>query len=455
MSEVGKTEVQRWALDASDWLWGMVRGAWNDKQTASQIIVDAVIGMIPLVGDVTAVRDLIAVSTRLAEDEHKREEVLEWVLLVVLLFALIPVVGGAIKGVGRLLIRAAKASSSVAKATESLAEIVQFLNRIGHGDAVKWIKSLNIMSYQAQIIGKFNSLMDTLTEALRAMRDKLGWLAPERMKAAIDLWITRFSDLKKAGAKMIPKAFTELNERLKAIQQAVYKGEWHSTQTGMKNVVREEEARVIEGAPRSLAKVRKGFKPNSIDQYHHEDGWPDLRKGAEYDADLDEYVSTKIAAFSGPMKAIELGRDDRDVKIYRVLFPSENYKASPWWTLEKPKNAKQWREQLAVLDDFNKNSFFLEYTIPKGTKLRAWKGKAAEQFDDDIGQYLPGGGEQVFVEFPADIKPEIMKLPELATGWGKTLKLFGFGDEAQTAITEVKLEKLQAQEIRTKHSAGN
>ncbi|GIX24664.1 MAG: hypothetical protein KatS3mg122_1895 [Caldimonas sp.] len=61
--------------------------------------------MIPLVGDVTAARDLIAVSTRLASDPAKREDTMEWVLLVVLVFALIPVIGGVIKGVGRLLIK--------------------------------------------------------------------------------------------------------------------------------------------------------------------------------------------------------------------------------------------------------------------------------------------------------------------------------------------------------------
>ena len=64
--QITETEIKRWALDASDWLWGTAQGAFNEKQTTSQIIVDAVIGMIPLVGDATAARDLIAVGTRLA-----------------------------------------------------------------------------------------------------------------------------------------------------------------------------------------------------------------------------------------------------------------------------------------------------------------------------------------------------------------------------------------------------
>ena len=98
MSRVSPTEVKRWALDVNDWIWGTVQGAFNEKQTASQIIVDAVVGMIPLVGDATAARDLIAVGSRLASQPEKREEVFEWVLMVILIFALIPVVGGVIKG---------------------------------------------------------------------------------------------------------------------------------------------------------------------------------------------------------------------------------------------------------------------------------------------------------------------------------------------------------------------
>lgn len=68
--QVTETQIKRWALDASDWLWGTAQGAFNEKQTTSEIVVDAVIGVIPLVGDATAARDIIAVSTRLAQDRE-------------------------------------------------------------------------------------------------------------------------------------------------------------------------------------------------------------------------------------------------------------------------------------------------------------------------------------------------------------------------------------------------
>ena len=44
------SQFKQISSEVAGWLWGTVQGAWNEKQTVSQIIVDAVIGMIPLVG---------------------------------------------------------------------------------------------------------------------------------------------------------------------------------------------------------------------------------------------------------------------------------------------------------------------------------------------------------------------------------------------------------------------
>ena len=99
-------EFEAMSTDAGSWLWGTVSGAFNQKATMSQIVVDAVIGMIPFVGDVTAVRDIVAVSIRLIDDPKAREDKMEWVLFAVLIIALVPVAGGVAKGVGRLTIKA-------------------------------------------------------------------------------------------------------------------------------------------------------------------------------------------------------------------------------------------------------------------------------------------------------------------------------------------------------------
>jgi hypothetical protein len=449
MSQISDTEVARWALDASDWLWGTVQGAFNEKQSTSQIVVDAVVGMIPLVGDATAARDLIAVSTRMANDPKKREEVTEWMLLVVLVCALVPILGGILKGVGRLVIKAIK---EAAENRAALKEVVEFLNRMGHGNAVKWAKALSFAKYQSQIERSFNALMDKFIEVFTAFKDKLGWFTPASMKTAIDGWITKFKALKAAGAKMIPKAIKELDTKLKEIQKAVYEGEWHTVMPGTKTVVREAEARVVENAPRKLPAIRNGHKANTIADYHHVEGWPDLRVYSE-EVEGGAVKYPNIEAFSGAIKAIEI---KPGTKIIRILKPKAldpkkgNMMASPWWASKMPETAEEWRELYAVLDKFNKNGHFIVYTVPEGTTLKAWTGKAAEQFDDEIGQYLGGGGLQLFIDFPVHVKQAIEQLPVQMTGWGETTKLYGFGKGADAAIQEIQVERLAANERQAK-----
>ncbi|OMO15556.1 hypothetical protein LMG9585_22470, partial [Xanthomonas oryzae pv. oryzae] len=66
-----------------------------------------------------------------------RERVWEWVLLVVLVLALVPVIGGVIKGVGRILCTVFKAAAELRGAAraahllQGAKDIVAFLNRIG------------------------------------------------------------------------------------------------------------------------------------------------------------------------------------------------------------------------------------------------------------------------------------------------------------------------------------
>lgn len=443
MSGASTDQVKSWALESSEWLWGMAEGAFNEKQTTSQIVVDAVIGMIPLVGDVTAVRDLIAVSTRMAQDPQKREEVTEWVLLVVLLFALIPVVGGVIKGVGRLLIKAGK---TVADNHAAIKEIVTFLNRVGHGNAIQFFKKLDLTTYQSQLIEKFGAFCDRIIETMQAMQNRLGSLLSQSMKDAMVLWEKRFTELKRLGNTMIPKAVKELNEKLKAVQQAIYRGEIHTVMPGVKNITREAEARLVEDVAPLPKSARKGFKPNTLADYHHKEGWPDLRQIGPRNKTGEISNHEAIKAFSGPMDGIEL-RGGKT--IYRILLPKGNYKASPWWMESMPSTPEEWRTLLAVLDKFNANNFVIKYTIPHGTTLKAWKGQAAEQINEAVGQYLPGGGMQLYVQIPANTKAEIMKLPALSTGWGRTLRLFGYEDSTAAKLA-ARTERLGNHEIQSK-----
>jgi hypothetical protein len=87
-----------------NWAGGALSGEFNDQQTVGQIIADAVISMIPVAGEATAARDMVAITIRMSESEKHAEDPMEWVKLVLCLLAVIPLIGGVLKGVGKLLV---------------------------------------------------------------------------------------------------------------------------------------------------------------------------------------------------------------------------------------------------------------------------------------------------------------------------------------------------------------
>jgi hypothetical protein len=240
MNEANKKSI---IAEVGGWLWGTIEGGFNEQQTVSQIVVDAVIGMIPLLGDVTAVRDLIAVILRLVEHPEKRKDKLEWLTLTMLLFALIPVLGGAIKGVGKLAIEASKGAS---KSAEILSEIVECLNRVGEGNAVKFIKELNFEKYTGDILGHWHKLVQRIDDLIEGVLRNARILIPDAMINRLRQIQNGIRELRSMGEDMIPESLKELNHRLKEIQKQIHKGEWHEISSSLSSKTREAEARLVE-----------------------------------------------------------------------------------------------------------------------------------------------------------------------------------------------------------------
>jgi hypothetical protein len=445
------------ATEVSGWLWGTVQGAWNEKQTVSQIIVDAVIGMIPLVGDATAVRDLLAVGTGLAESPEKRESKWQWVLLVVLLLALIPVLGGVLKGVGRLVIRAAEdVMKEAPRLVELSKDIVALLNRLGHKDAVQWLRALDFGKYEAQLVERCKAFCDTVILAINRYALKFQKILPQSFVSRMESMSRGFAAIKGAADKMIPQAVKDLNEYLLKIQAHLVAGGVpplnraivHEAQTGRKVVTYAEEARLIEsGSKKAIIHAGK-FPQNLADKasvskvYTYENGFPNLigRSSTADVADAEgkvtsvEYYSA-IAAATGKIKNVDLG--DEGAVLFRafgekgsthgVAVDASN-PAGFWWGLgEAPTTAEKWRQEYAVLDEFNRNGMVAIMHIPAPSKLSRVKVPActstvSEQYGRKIaGQYLGGGGKQAAIDFSlatdlSEVSEMMQKLAKMGGG---------------------------------------
>lgn len=500
MAGMSLAEIKSVAAETSDWIWGTAQGAFNERQTISQIIVDAVIGMIPLVGDATAVRDLVAVLIRLCNEPQRREQVGEWVLLVVLLFALIPVVGGLIKGVGRLALKVGK---DAAQNSKVLAEAIQFLNRMGRGNAVKWLKQLDVLKYQNELIRKFTdfctSIADTISEVLKS---RVGQLLPGGMRAKLQRVQAGLLALRELGEKMIPQALKELHAKLKVLQELVYQGDVHTVVTGQKNLTREAEALLLRNGVRAAIKagkwpqnlvIPKNKKEQKMleelfDQSKIAEGWPNLLRSAEKHPGYGENIKyyKPLSTFSGKITA--WGPEQfAGQTLYRSFGPGGKL-AGPsnaggyfWGAGHIPQNAKEWRELAAVLDEWNANGLMVLVTFPSAAKIRqekeleqalkGWFGNIAEQFGDKIkNQYLAGGGKQVGMgSLPSALNAKITELGEAAkagklgqgevmgvkievrkTGWADVEGKYGYTEEGNDLSQHALTRKLETDEIKSK-----
>ncbi|EIJ46411.1 hypothetical protein GWL_34390 [Herbaspirillum sp. GW103] len=434
--------------DVGSWTWGTVQGAFNEKASLSQILVDAVIGMIPLVGDATAVRDLIAVVIGMADNEEKRNSTWEWVLLVVLLFALIPVIGGVVKGAGRIIIKVAQESAHLATAArvahmaEGAREIIEFLNRIGVKNAEKWLLQLRIADHSAELIGKFANLMHTIDNVLKTARGKVSGLAPS-LARRIDGLRSGLAKVVEKGQEMIPTAVKELDQKLREIQAYIRSGgettsrvAMHEVATGERVTTRAQERRLIEDGTLPRRTRRGGLKQNPASRdephkiapvYQYEDGYPNMMHAADPETDL----YNNIAAYSGKM----INRQLRDgEELFRFFGPArtthgvdvaESWASGAYWGLGRPpRTAKEWREMAAVLDSFNGDGFFVSARVVGNKGPKAVVGTVAEQFGTKIpGQYLPGGATQAFFFLSDKAKSELGRLGKEFSSSKQTAKV--------------------------------
>lgn len=403
--------------DVGSWTWGTVQGAFNEKATITQIVVDAVIGMIPLVGDATAVRDLIAVIVGLSTDREKRGSKWEWILLVVLLFALIPVFGGVVKGVGRITLKVAKeatllkGAAKIAHLRNGAKEVVEFLDRIGVKNAEKWLLSLRASDHTKALLGHFTNVVVTIDQALIASRTKVTDLL--NLTAKIDSLRAGLAEVRQTGIEMIPVAVKEFDQQLREIQAFIRSGgestsrlAIHEVATGEKVTTRVEERRLIEDGVLPSRSSHGGFrqnpsaakKPKLIKKYYqHEDGYPSL-----LNPDPAAKNHEKLAAFSGKVVNRQLKDGEQ---IFRFFGPErkthgvdvgEAFAGGGWWGFgPPPQTAKEWRELAAVLDSFNGDGFYMVARVTGNKGPKAAIGTVSEQFGKVIpGQYLPGGATQ-------------------------------------------------------------
>jgi hypothetical protein len=234
-----------------DWIWGTVQGDFNKEQTTGQLVVNTILGFIPIVDQVLDIRDIIAGLKDIIEyymepetDQGKHEDVLGidyefwlWINVFIIAIGCIPIVGSAVKGVLKGVIHYLKTAGKTAtklsprQLREAWEYLVSILNRFGAGNAHQWLKN----DFPAKIDGWMNEAAGFIRQAINTIQttidaavsgakffgfkraDEIAQRA-KKYKAALDKAISKLDDMKSRAAKWF-------KEQVDAITGGAHKSE--------------------------------------------------------------------------------------------------------------------------------------------------------------------------------------------------------------------------------------
>ena len=138
-----------------EWLWGTMKGDFNEDASYDQIVANIGASFVPIVGQVMDVRDVFAGLYLLTKDRGW-EDWLKWLGLFATLVGIIPVLGDALKGVFRIALRSIKngaddVAGAAAQALEAaFAKAKGILEEAGLDDldgvetAAQWVQDLDV-----------------------------------------------------------------------------------------------------------------------------------------------------------------------------------------------------------------------------------------------------------------------------------------------------------------------
>lgn len=404
--EIG-SELWATTKATGNWLGGALKGEFNDKATLGQIVFDAVISMFPIAGEATAVRDLIAISNRMAGDEKEKNKVLNWISIILCLLPIIPLFGGILKGIGRLLITVIKDASKVA---EVAIDILAFLRKMGYGDPIKFIDSLKFSKYQTKILSEFKNFITRLKASIHFFTQKMGAVLPKHVQVQLNSFLPELDKLAKLADKMIPSVIKELDAALNKVRSEMINqmNKAGAKIGGGQTKVLTTEARLASTARQTIAS--KGHKPASLSHYKHKEGWPDLSNSK-----LSWIIETFSVQRRIQPKTYGPGAK---VNLSRVLDKGNPKPKGLFWADTLPKNGTEWRFDCAVLSNWSDNGIYVQLTriptikelekmeisVPSNWKgMKVWDGAIAEQMDFEKGVgsklLLPGGSTQIVIDF--------------------------------------------------------
>lgn len=431
------------------WIWGTLKGDFEEDRSIGQVGTDMVISLIPGVGVATTLRDLVANLIKFYKNP-KDKLILLFIALAVV--GLIPDVGTVAKGLVRILFvylrrfvkdaadlsNATKLAQATTKAVDAaLPKIIEFLR---DSRLVRWATDGNVPNLirfagtelvkQADRIDatKLKKAFAEASEQLQILLKRIHGIVPARAADQIDEFLVILNKVRKPVLDGMQSALQPLKTVLKTAgkrledhalivdSRTVNRG-WLAPMSQKSSVMliekdppkwvrRTKNGVLPHPAPEAAAAQAKAIELKDFTASERQKGriFPELSAGQ-----IQTFEKGKISptAIKGP------------AKLYRVVDPTSAGGGTFWVTEETFKQLKtraEWRERLAVWPHWNQNGQYVVYELKPGEMVHGWKGSAASQEIDGCPYHLPGGGEQILFYPKGDTFKKTLPNIDPATG---------------------------------------
>ncbi|MEJ6475923.1 hypothetical protein [Pseudoalteromonas piscicida] len=294
------------ATQAGDWLWGTLQGDFNQNPSTSQIVVGTLISMIPIIDQVMDLRDIIA-NVMLLTDDDEANDTDAWLAFTLTGIGLVPIVGSAVKGVGKVILK---------NTGESLSAALAVLRKLGKGDPVKYLRNINWQDLGKQSATEVKNIVKGLRDSLDEMSTSWHYdlLLPDAAIEGMQATVKRLDDVTPKIDQHMQQAAQEIGHRVnKALDE--YQGEL--PQVGVTNVPKKTKApelsapegNDLKGAPANKVNPPSRKTPSDFTQHKS----LNHRKAAagEYNAHqlMTEKGYTPLGKTDGNFKPGETGID--------------------------------------------------------------------------------------------------------------------------------------------------
>ncbi|QOW19752.1 hypothetical protein INQ41_01350 [Lysobacter ciconiae] len=427
---------------ASEWIWEVIQGDFNEEQSTAQVVTGTVISMIPFVDQICDVRDVVANCKKIHGDTSNSWA---WVALVLTLIGLFPTLGSLAKGCLKIVfaygrksvLRVSKASldkgfwlASRPFVEAGIQKLNQHLQNPVVRRALKAARWSNPYKHLAKLVreiagsltvGKLLTAFDTIINALRDLMKMVKRWGTDSMGAQADALMAMVQSIRKSADKPLRKVLgpvddwlNRLARRLEIESDMAYRASVnaHNPHKYMRPTLAHERMELAAAKPKWVDRAKK-LKYRALDSAPTEKYWPDISaRGAKRPTQGAFETFHSAEAVTIPPGEI----------IYRVVDPTSNDNSICWMRkaeFEALNSRDDWRRRFAVWRFWNRNGEYVIYKVPQGEGLRVWEGATASQrLETGSELVLEGGGKQIVLD-PGHLLPENFGRRK-PTGWGYT-----------------------------------